>query len=238
MKHLCFIDDDPDEITTFKRLFDGAVFTITSILAQDAANAIGQMDRSLKGAIPDLFVLDLYFPLSSDSPQGFDQLSQSDMTTATQEIADIHSAVKELEATLKATPEEGKKLLREAHAVLHRSRKLLDDWCEQLNQSPAGGIQLIKQLDAQFPKVPKVFYSRKATLQNAKEALAAGALDVLAKPDQSLENTQKTELARHFLAYCNHEMPSYLSKWITKIRGVIGINRTGPYAEVSVEKDL
>jgi len=51
-----------------------------------------------------------------------------------------------------------------------------------LGQSPAGGIALMRLLRKQYPTVPAVFYSRKATVVDVKAALDAGALDVLIKP--------------------------------------------------------
>ena len=176
-KHICFIDDDPDEIATFERLYDGVIFSVTSILAQDASHAIAKVDKALGRVIPDLFVLDLYFPLSADSPK-----SLSDAAGTTQDLDRLNDGIQELKSLLKASPAEGKQLLRLAHALVNRSRRLLDHWCKQLNQSPQGGIELIRRLRTSFPRVPKVFYSRKATLQDAKEAIAEGALDVLSKP--------------------------------------------------------
>ena len=212
-KHICFIDDDPDEIATFERLYDGEIFSVTSILAQDAGHAIAKVDKALGRVIPDLFVLDLYFPLSADSPT-----SLSDVAGTTQDLDRLNDGIQELKSLLKASPAEGKQLLRLAHALVNRSRRLLDHWCKQLNQSPQGGIELIRRLSTSFPRVPKVFYSRKATLQDAKEAIAEGALDVLSKPDSLLEDDQAADIAQLFMDYCQGKAPAFLSKWMDKVR--------------------
>jgi CheY-like chemotaxis protein len=210
-KHICFIDDDPDEIATFERLYHGDTFSVTSILAQDASKAASKVDKALGGATPDLFVLDLYFPLSSDSPT-----SLLDAAGTTQDLDRLNDSIQELRSSLEASRAEGKQLLRLAHVVVNRSRRLLDNWCKQLNQSPQGGIELIRRLNTSFPRIPKVFYSRKATLQDAKEAIAEGAIDVLLKPDPSLEESQATDITQLFMDYCQGKTPSFLSKWLDK----------------------
>lgn len=237
-QHICFIDDDEYEIITFRRLYENPDFTVNCIHAQHAEDALLQTRRILKGKSPDLFVLDLYFPSSTDSPTGFDTLSPTEFDTVTQGVARTKEALKTLTATLEKYRSDGKKLLRDAHAVAHRARDVLDTWCKQLNQSASGGIDLIKLLNSEFPKVPKLFYSRKATLKDAKEALAEGAIDVLSKPDPSLETLQAAEISKQFLSYCNRNTPSFLAKWIDKVCIKLGVGPEWAKVEVSVEKSL
>lgn len=237
-KHICFVDDDQDEIATFERLYDGSVFTVTSVLAQNSANALSQINRTFKDASPDLFVLDLYFPSSGDSSTGFDQLTSSEFTIVTQGLDRITESLETLKEIVETTPDKDKLLLRQAHAVVQRSRNLLDDWCKQLNQSPQGGFQIIRGLNLAFPKILKVFYSRKATLRDAKEALAEGAFDVLSKPDSSLENTQAADLAKKFLDYCNHRTPGFIAKYIDKISLELILGPKWAQIVVSAEKSI
>jgi DNA-binding response OmpR family regulator len=71
---------------------------------------------------------------------------------------------------------------------------MLRHWCDVLGQSPSGGIALMRVLREQYPTVPAVFYSRKATVVDVKAALDAGALDVLIKPHHSLEDAEAPRL--------------------------------------------
>ena len=67
-----------------------------------------------------------------------------------------------------------------------------------------------------------VFYSRKATLQDAKAALAAGALDVLAKPASSREQAEVPNIAGDFLTYCRSQPPAFLVSWLKKAGSRMG----------------
>jgi hypothetical protein len=57
-----------------------------------------------------------------------------------------------------------------------------------------------------------VFYSRKATLDDAKQALAAGALDVVLKPEPSEEARKREAIAGAFSEYCQALPPDYLRR--------------------------
>jgi hypothetical protein len=61
-KHIVFIDDSMDELATFERLNSGKHFSVTAILVQKPSVALQQVAGRLDGEVPDLFVLDLYFP--------------------------------------------------------------------------------------------------------------------------------------------------------------------------------
>src|SRR5215468_3938260 len=77
-----------------------------------------------------------------------------------------------------------------------------------LGQSPAGGIALMRLLRKQYPTVPAVFYSRKATVVDVKAALDAGALDVLIKPHRSLEDAEAPRFREVLTAYCEGHGPA------------------------------
>ena len=78
-----------------------------------------------------------------------------------------------------------------------------------LGQSPAGGIALMRLLRKQYPTVPAVFYSRKATVVDVKAALDAGALDVLIKPHRSLEDAEAPRFREVLTAYCEGHGPGW-----------------------------
>lgn len=92
---------------------------------------------------------------------------------------------------------------------------LLDDLCRALRQSPDGGIALLKDLEAVYPKIPKVFYSRKATLRDAKEALAAGALDIISKPEPNAHE-DAAFIAEQFKEAADLRPPRWGREWLSK----------------------
>jgi len=234
-RRIVFVDDDQAEVDAFVRLYDGTQFEVIPVTASDPSDGFARVVKALNGASPSLFVLDMYFPRSSKLPTGFGGLPAEDLQSITSGIDETRRAVDSLYASINQAPENGKRLLREAHAVVHRARALLDTWCRQLGQSPQGGLDLLVELVGTYPNVPAVFYSRKATLRDAKQAFAAGALDVLSKPDPSLESSQAAELANHFQAYMEFKPPSFLTKWVKKMGSKVGWNFGGPVAEVSAE---
>ena len=233
-RRIVFVDDDHTEVDTFVRLFNGPQFEVIPVTARDPSDGFERVVAALEGSLPSLFVLDLYFPRSRKYPTGFGNLPAEGLQSVTSGVSETRRALDSLGASLEEAPDDGKRLLREAHAVVHRARTLLDRWCKELGQSPDGGLDLLKALEGEYPRVPAVFYSRKATLQDAKQALAAGALDVLSKPDASLEFSQAAKLADDFQRYADSEPPTFLAKWAKKVGFRIGW-RSGPVAEVSVE---
>ena len=84
---------------------------------------------------------------------------------------------------------------------------MLRHWCDVLGQSPSGGIALMSLLREKFREVPIVFYSRKATVEDVKLALTAGALDVLIKPHRSLEASEAVYLRDSLARYCEGTAP-------------------------------
>src|SRR5207237_8269321 len=69
--HIAFIEDDELEIATFRRLYAGDQFELTSLCITSPRSALPQIEEALGARIPDLFVLDLFFPATSDPPGGF-----------------------------------------------------------------------------------------------------------------------------------------------------------------------
>lgn len=234
-RRIVFVDDDPTEVATFMRLYHGSQFEVIPVTAGNPHDGLKSVVEALGESRPSLFVLDLYFPRSRDVPTGFGGLSEEDLQSITSGVGETRQAVDSLDALIKQAPDDGQRLLKEAHAVVHRSRELLDRWCHELGQSPQGGLDLLKALQGKYPNVPAVFYSRKATLRDAKQAFAAGALDVVSKPDASLESSQAAKLAHDFQAYAEFKPPSYLAKWVKSVGIKVGWTPIGPVGEVSAK---
>lgn len=234
-RRIVFVDDDPTEVATFMRLYHGSQFDVIPVTAENPHDGFTSVVKALRESSPSLFVLDLYFPRSRKVPTGFGGLPEEDFQSITSGVSETRRALDSLDVSIKQAPNDGQRLLREAHAVVHRSRELLDRWCHELGQSPQGGLDLLKALNGKYPNVPAVFYSRKATLRDAKQALAAGALDVVSKPDASLESSQAAKLVSDFQAYAEFKPPSFLAKWVKKVGFKVGWTSSGPVAEVSAE---
>lgn len=233
--HLLFVDDDPNEIQTFSALYSGPQFITTTVLAELPEEAVANTVRALKGATPDLLVLDLYFRRSAEMPEGFDNLPNQRRQQLEAPLKHLEQGVCDLRAAFEQHAKDGSRLLRESHAVVHRSRAILDSWCKELGQSREGGLSLLRAMDKQFPNVPKVFYSRKATLKDARAALAGGAIDVLSKPDPSAAVVESAEIAKCFARYAGSRPPGFLSKWFDRWGARLKLSATGPEGEVWIE---
>lgn len=205
IKHIVFIDDDAAEIGAFERLYSGDLFRVTAIQVQAPGSAAAAIEEALGGAAPDLFVLDMYFPGSDSPPDG---LSEESIQVADGAIREITHAAE----ALKDDFADGKTLLRQTQALASRTRELLDRWCAELGQSPANGIELMRIVRRKYPGVPIIFYSRKATVEDVKAALRAGALDVMLKPVASEEEARAPDIMRQFERYCAGKPPEYLGR--------------------------
>ena len=147
MYRICFIDDDEKfEIPLFHRAFD-EIFDI--ITASDYATLKLKID-SREAWRPDLFVLDLYFP-SGPASQGTIEALKTEPLSLENDNAEIRTAY------------------RNYRKASTRFRSILDAW----NQNSDGGLKLAEKVAADYPAVPIVFYSRKATLQDVIRCLAA-----------------------------------------------------------------
>ncbi len=213
-RHLLFVDDDEHEVTTFARLFHGERFEVTGVHVERPSEGPSAVELALAGRTPDLFVLDLFFCGRDDAPRTVGGNKIQEARRAIQSTIEAAEALRELAVR---EPNDGKRLLREAHGLVQETRRLLDDWCEHLGQTHKGGIALLETLHRTYPNIPKVFYSRKATLQHAKDALHAGALDVLSKPEPRLELQTAEDLGERFLEYCEWRPPSFLAGWHEKL---------------------
>ena len=206
-KHLVFIDDSQEELATFEKLYSGDRFRVTTILLQQPSEALRRVAGRLDGEVPDLFVLDLYFPERDRPPVGIGSDASREARAQITRIVDAATGLPDHFS-------EANRLLKEAHGVVVESQRLLSLFCKELCQSPNGGIRILTELNKQYESVPKVFYSRKATISDLKEAMMAGALDVLSKPHPSVEDSEASKLIEDFARCCASRPPAWIKRWM------------------------
>ena len=174
---VCFIDDDAEfEIPLFARAFSD---TFDVVAGTGLAQCLAEMEG--RGAwVPDLFVLDLYFPSAEPDRAAVEALSASRLDLPA-DGASIRAAYGN---HLKAG---------------QRYRAVLGAWA----LGPEGGLALAGDVHAAFPNVPIVFYSRKATSDDILDCLSLqGVVDVIAKPTgaDDADTRTKTLAAREIIA--------------------------------------
>jgi CheY-like chemotaxis protein len=207
--HIAFIEDDETEIATFRRLYEGDLFELTGLCIKFPRSALPALDEALGGRIPDLFVLDLFFPATNDPPGGF---TPDTIDSARAHLTLVLRTAEELEGMFldeSALAKNDKELLRAGSELVYWSQRMLRHWCDVLGQSPSGGIALMQLLQKKYPTVPAVFYSRKAMVADVKAALEAGALDVLIKPHRSLEDAEAVRIREILAGYCEGRGPGW-----------------------------
>ena len=169
MYRICFIDDDEKfEIPLFHRAF-GEIFDI--ITASDYSSLKLQVD-SREVWRPELFVLDLYFP-SGPASQGTIEALKTEPLSLENDNAEIRAAYRNYR---KATT---------------RFSSILDAW----NQNSDGGLKLAGEVAADYPAVPIVFYSRKATHEDVIRCLAAKNVCWVERKPTGRDSAETIELA-------------------------------------------
>ena len=147
MFRICFVDDDEKfEIPLFCDVF-GEAFDI--IAASDYVELKSQID-SRENWKPDLFVLDLYFPSGPANREAIEAL-RAEPLFVENDNAEIRTAYRNY---LRAKT---------------RLAGVLNAWKQNAN----GGLILAEKVVADYPDVPIVFYSRKATLEDVVRCMAA-----------------------------------------------------------------
>jgi CheY-like chemotaxis protein len=207
--HLLYVEDDEAEIATFRRLYEGDLFEVTPVCIQFPRSALPQIDEALGGRVPDLFVLDLFFPVTSAPPGGF---TEDTVGEARAQLRRVLQVAGELEGAFfdeRSLARGEKELLRAGSDLVYWSQRMLRHWCDVLGQSPDGGIVLMRLLHQKYPDVPVVFYSRKAMVADVKAALQAGAIDVLLKPHRSLEDVEAVRIRDALAACCEKQAPGW-----------------------------
>ena len=152
---IAFIDDDAEfEIPLFREAF-GSRFDVV------AATSLRGIKKALPAnAKPDLFVLDMYFPAGRVDPTSVERLRRDQ---------------------LELLPDLGE--MRQAYTNFKIARGRLERVLQAHRQGAAGGIRLAKSVAREFPRIPIVFYSRKASAEDTLKCLCQeNTLDVILKP--------------------------------------------------------
>ena len=173
MFRICFVDDDEKfEIPLFSDVF-GEAFDI--IAASDYVELKSQIN-SRENWKPDLFVLDLYFPSGPADGEAIKALRAESLSVIS-DNAEIRTAyINYLSAQ-------------------NRLARVLDAW----KQNPDGGLKLAEKVVVDYPDVPIIFYSRKATFEDVVRCMAArNVWSVERKPTgkDSDDTIQLTKLAQ------------------------------------------
>ena len=170
MFRICFVDDDEKfEIPLFCNVF-GEAFDI--IAASNYAELKSQID-SRENWKPDLFVLDLYFPSGPANQEAIEALRE-DSLSVENDNAEIRTAYRNY---LRAKT---------------RLAGVLDAWKQNAN----GGLILAEKVVADYPDVPIVFYSRKATLEDMVRCMATKNVWSVEKKPTGKDSTDTIELTR------------------------------------------
>ncbi len=170
MFRICFIDDDGEfEIPLFCDVF-GEAFDI--IAASNYAELKSLID-SRENWKPDLFVLDLYFPSGPANREAIEALRAEPLSVENDD-AEIRTAYRNY---LRAKT---------------RLAGVLDAWKQNAN----GGLLLAEKVVADYPDVPIVFYSRKATLEDVVRCMAARNVWSVEKKPTGKDSADTIELTR------------------------------------------
>ena len=170
MFRICFVDDDEEfEIPLFCDVF-GEAFDI--IAASDYAELKSQID-SRENWKPDLFVLDLYFPSGPANREAVEAL-RAEPLFVENDNAEIRTAYRNY---LRAKA---------------RLAGILDAWKQNAN----GGLLLAEKVVADYPDVPIVFYSRKATLEDVVRCMAARNVWSVERKPTGKDSADTIELTR------------------------------------------
>jgi hypothetical protein len=170
MFRICFVDDDEEfEIPLFCDVFAEA-FDI--IAASDYIKLKSQID-SRDNWKPDLFVLDLYFPSGPADKEAIKALMAEPLSVKN-DNAEIRTAyINYLGAK-------------------DRLARVLDAWKQNVN----GGLILADKVAADYPDVPIVFYSRKATLEDVLRCMAAKNVWSVERKPTGKDSAETVELTR------------------------------------------
>jgi CheY-like chemotaxis protein len=201
---ICFIDDDEKfEIRLFRDVF-GEAFDI--VAATDYFELKSQLDGR-KGWMPDLFVLDLYFPCEPVNQDEIEAL-RAEPLSLENDNAEIRTAY------------------RNYLGAKARLANILEVW----NQNANGGLKLAEKVAADYPKIPIVFYSRKATLEDAVRCLAAKNVWWVEKKPTGKDPAETIELTKSAKQRIAHRFETVISK-----TGSENVKRLKEAAKVLVE---
>lgn len=135
---------------------------------------------------PDLIVLDLYFP-GKDAPLNINSRALKIQKAEADKISDSFRDLYKDENI------DGASLLRHTFSAIQQGYELLWMQCKELGQSADVGRSLLARIRAneEYSDIPVVFYSRKATVEEAERALQAGAFAVIPKVSSQITRVER-----------------------------------------------
>ena len=206
---LVFIDDDPQELEDLRSIVE-ADYQYSPIRWPAP-----QPLQDLIGEPPAIFVLDLYFPDHEATPGCIPAAQLNEQAALSRQIAQRF-------LRLYDGPPDGKRLLRDTLSSIRAAYALLWAQCRELRQSAENGRALLQRLQAHrlYRRVPVVFYSRKATVEEALRALQAGALAVIPKPDSPPQGSARESV----LAQIKKAQALHRSGWRARCARWLGLN--------------
>jgi CheY-like chemotaxis protein len=183
---ICFIDDDEEfEIPLFCDVF-GEAFDI--IAASDYFDLKSQIE-SRENWRPDLFALDLYFPSGPANKEAIKELKAKPLSVKN-DNAEIRTAyINYLRAQ-------------------NRLAEVLDAWKQNAN----GGLILAEKVTADYPDVPIVFYSRKATLDDVVRCMATKNVWSVERKPTGKDSDDTIELTKSARQRIIHRFELVISK--------------------------
>lgn len=181
--YLVFIDDDPTELKDLG--------TIVSDEYEYLPVGWPSSEPIHLARKPDVFVLDLYFPVAG-APSTIDNEKLRQQQTQASKISRDF-------ATLYNEPIDGAFLLRRTFACIQEGYDLLWSQCQALGQSAENGRSLLAGIrqNPKFDDVPVLFYSRKATVEEAVRALRAGAFTIIPKVSSPPSRIEREAVLSH-----------------------------------------
>ena len=170
MFRICFVDDDEEfEIPLFSDVF-GEAFDIIAASDYDLLKCKIKNRENWK---PDLFVLDLYFPSGSPDKEAINALRAQPLS-----IKNDNAGIRTAYINYLITKE--------------RLDGVLDAWKQNIN----GGLQLADKVISDYPDIPIVFYSRKATLEDVIQCMAVRNIWSVERKPTGKDSADTIELTR------------------------------------------
>jgi DNA-binding NarL/FixJ family response regulator len=190
MARILFIDDDPAELESFRKIVAAVHECTTALWPKEA----GKLHPETP---PDLVLSDLYLPsVSGDvSPT---EVQRNSISNSAKEASDRFSQL-----TMETRADDKSRLRQMMGAISVANEMLRQQWTA-MGQSPDNGIAILKQFKALYPTVPFVFYSRKITPEDVVRVVREGAVDAIRKgafPDDQVltrlaETIRKSDVQR------------------------------------------
>jgi CheY-like chemotaxis protein len=221
--YLVFFDDDPTELKDLGTIISEEFKYMPVKWPAQEPIRVARM--------PDLIVLDLYFP-SIGAPAAIPtELLGQQKARASKIAADFSKLYDE--------PVDGTSLLRKTFACIQEGYDLLWSQCEALGQSADNGRCLLARIRSNpaCAEIPVVFYSRKATVEEAVRALQAGAFAVIPKVSSPPSRHEREAVLSHLkLAMESFRNIREQTKKSRRFKFPININVTLLKQEVVLQK--